>query len=151
MTGYMTRKMSCIVIVGTQFGDEGKGKVVDYYSRDADLIVRYNGGANAGHTVIVGNERFAFRLLPSARQSITDIAPQGTVGQSQAAGSRHDGSGSVGKCIAGRRRCRIDYQFPSCALGDRRQDELLGIERVVDQDQDISSQSILTFFQTGSG
>jgi adenylosuccinate synthase len=57
--------MSCTVIVGTQFGDEGKGKVVDYYGRDADIVVRYNGGANAGHTVIVGTERFAFRLLPS--------------------------------------------------------------------------------------
>ncbi len=57
--------MPCTVIVGTQFGDEGKGKVVDYYREDADLIVRYNGGANAGHTVVVGGEIFAFHLLPS--------------------------------------------------------------------------------------
>jgi adenylosuccinate synthase len=57
--------MSCTVIVGTQFGDEGKGKVVDYYGRDADIVVRYNGGANAGHTVVVGDDRFAFRILPS--------------------------------------------------------------------------------------
>ncbi|UCH02972.1 MAG: adenylosuccinate synthase [Candidatus Bathyarchaeota archaeon] len=57
--------MSCTVIVGTQFGDEGKGKVVDYYSKDMDIIARYNGGANAGHTVVVGQEKFALRLLPS--------------------------------------------------------------------------------------
>ena len=57
--------MSCTVVVGTQFGDEGKGKIVDYYSENADIIVRYNGGANAGHTVVAGNEKFAFRLLPS--------------------------------------------------------------------------------------
>ncbi|UCH37462.1 MAG: adenylosuccinate synthase [Candidatus Bathyarchaeota archaeon] len=57
--------MPCTVIVGTQFGDEGKGKIVDYYSADADIIVRYNGGANAGHTVVADNEKFAFRLLPS--------------------------------------------------------------------------------------
>lgn len=57
--------MPCTVIVGTQFGDEGKGKIVDYYSANADIIVRYNGGANAGHTVVTGNEKFAFRLLPS--------------------------------------------------------------------------------------
>ena len=57
--------MSCTVIVGTQFGDEGKGKIVDYYSDNVDIIVRYNGGANAGHTVVIGNETFAFRLLPS--------------------------------------------------------------------------------------
>ena len=57
--------MPCTVIVGTQFGDEGKGKIVDYHSRDMDVVVRYNGGANAGHTVVVGKEKFAFSLLPS--------------------------------------------------------------------------------------
>ncbi|MFH0896628.1 MAG: adenylosuccinate synthase [Candidatus Bathyarchaeota archaeon] len=57
--------MPCTVVVGTQFGDEGKGKVVDYYSDLMDIVVRYNGGANAGHTVVVGNEEFAFQLLPS--------------------------------------------------------------------------------------
>ncbi len=57
--------MSCTVVVGTQFGDEGKGKIVDYYSNNMDIIVRYNGGANAGHTVVIGDEKYAFRLLPS--------------------------------------------------------------------------------------
>jgi adenylosuccinate synthase len=57
--------MSNIVIVGTQFGDEGKGKIVDYFGEDMDFIVRYNGGANAGHTVVIGDDKFAFRLLPS--------------------------------------------------------------------------------------
>jgi adenylosuccinate synthase len=57
--------MPCIVIVGTQFGDEGKGKIVDYFGEDMDIIVRYNGGANAGHTVVIGENKFAFRLLPS--------------------------------------------------------------------------------------
>lgn len=57
--------MPCTIIVGTQFGDEGKGKVVDYYSSNMDIIVRYNGGANAGHTVVVGKDEFAFQLLPS--------------------------------------------------------------------------------------
>lgn len=57
--------MSCIIVVGTQFGDEGKGKIVDYYSEDADIIVRYNGGSNAGHTVVINGEKFAFSLLPS--------------------------------------------------------------------------------------
>ncbi len=57
--------MPCTVIVGTQFGDEGKGKIVDYYSGDMDVVVRYNGGANAGHTVVVGKDEYAFQLLPS--------------------------------------------------------------------------------------
>ena len=53
------------VIVGTQFGDEGKGKVVDLLSDRSDIIARFNGGANAGHTVVAEGQRFAFRLLPS--------------------------------------------------------------------------------------
>ena len=52
-------------IVGLQWGDEGKGKVVDLLSRHYDLIVRYNGGANAGHSVQVGDERYALHLIPS--------------------------------------------------------------------------------------
>ncbi|MDD5675465.1 MAG: adenylosuccinate synthase [Chitinivibrionales bacterium] len=57
--------MSNIVIVGAQWGDEGKAKVVDYLTEFCDLIVRYQGGANAGHTVIVKGEKFVFHLVPS--------------------------------------------------------------------------------------
>jgi adenylosuccinate synthase len=53
------------VIVGAQWGDEGKAKVVDYLTRDADVIVRFQGGANAGHTVLVGDQEFIFHLIPS--------------------------------------------------------------------------------------
>jgi len=52
-------------VVGLQWGDEGKGKVVDILAEHSDIVVRYSGGANAGHTVIVGNIRFALHLLPS--------------------------------------------------------------------------------------
>ncbi|MFH0748960.1 MAG: adenylosuccinate synthase [Candidatus Bathyarchaeota archaeon] len=73
--------MPCTVIVGTQFGDEGKGKVVDYYSGDMDIIIRYNGGANAGHTVVIGKEEFTFQLLPSGvlRKDKTVIIGNGVV------------------------------------------------------------------------
>ncbi len=57
--------MPGIVVVGMQFGDESKGAVVDYLARDADLVVRYNGGANAGHTVATGDLELKFRLMPS--------------------------------------------------------------------------------------
>lgn len=57
--------MPCTVILGAQFGDEGKGKVVDYYSKDADVIVRYQGGCNAGHTVVFGGQVFKLHLIPS--------------------------------------------------------------------------------------
>lgn len=52
-------------IVGLQWGDEGKGKIVDLLTADHDVIVRYNGGANAGHTVVVDHERYALHLIPS--------------------------------------------------------------------------------------
>jgi len=52
-------------IVGLQWGDEGKGKIVDLLTAKHDVIVRYNGGANAGHTVVVGDEKYALHLIPS--------------------------------------------------------------------------------------
>nr|WP_325190467.1 adenylosuccinate synthase [uncultured Selenomonas sp.] len=57
--------MSTIVITGTQWGDEGKGKIVDYLASKADTVVRYQGGCNAGHTVVAGGEEYKLRLLPS--------------------------------------------------------------------------------------
>jgi adenylosuccinate synthase len=57
--------MSNAIVVGTQWGDEGKAKVIDYLTRQSDIIIRYHGGANAGHTVIVNNEKFVFHLVPS--------------------------------------------------------------------------------------
>jgi len=56
--------MNCCV-VGLQWGDEGKGKVVDILAEKADIVVRYGGGANAGHTVIIGDTKFALHLMPS--------------------------------------------------------------------------------------
>src|SRR5690606_36860419 len=52
-------------IVGAQWGDEGKAKVVDYLTPEADFVIRFQGGANAGHTVEVGDAKFVFHLLPS--------------------------------------------------------------------------------------
>jgi len=52
-------------VVGLQWGDEGKGKVVDILAADSNIVVRFNGGANAGHTVVIGDERFALHLMPS--------------------------------------------------------------------------------------
>ena len=57
--------MSCVVVVGTLWGDEGKGKVVDLLTRQADLVVRFQGGNNAGHTLVVGKDKFILHLIPS--------------------------------------------------------------------------------------
>ena len=57
--------MAAVVVMGSQWGDEGKGKIVDYLARQADTVVRYGGGSNAGHTVAGGGEEYKLRLLPS--------------------------------------------------------------------------------------
>jgi len=57
--------MSGLVIVGTQWGDEGKGKMIDYLSKKANIVVRGQGGNNAGHTVVVGGKKYALHLIPS--------------------------------------------------------------------------------------
>jgi len=57
--------MPATIIIGTQWGDEGKAKAIDYLAHDMDIVVRYQGGANAGHTVKVQDETYVFHLIPS--------------------------------------------------------------------------------------
>ena len=57
--------MPSTLLIGAQWGDEGKGKIVDFLSRDADVVVRYQGGSNAGHTIEIGAERYVLHLIPS--------------------------------------------------------------------------------------
>ena len=57
--------MPSVAVVGVQWGDEGKGKVVDALTGEADVVLRYGGGANAGHTVYVGDDKFVLHLIPS--------------------------------------------------------------------------------------
>lgn len=57
--------MTVTVIIGAQWGDEGKGKITDYFASSADYVVRFQGGNNAGHTIVVGGKKHAFHLIPS--------------------------------------------------------------------------------------
>ena len=57
--------MANVVVVGAQWGDEGKGKIVDWLSEQADIVVRFQGGHNAGHTLVIGNQTYKLSLLPS--------------------------------------------------------------------------------------
>lgn len=57
--------MATVVIVGAQWGDEGKGKIVDFLTEKCDYVVRFQGGCNAGHTVVVGDEKYVLHLIPS--------------------------------------------------------------------------------------
>jgi adenylosuccinate synthase len=73
--------MSVHVILGLQWGDEGKGKIVDLFAKDSDYVVRYHGGNNAGHTVVLGEKKFFFRLTPSGifHKKSTAIISNGVV------------------------------------------------------------------------
>ncbi|PMQ01768.1 MAG: adenylosuccinate synthase [Dictyoglomus sp. NZ13-RE01] len=74
-------KYKTLVIVGAQWGDEGKGKIIDYIAQKADMVVRFNGGNNAGHTVVVNGKTFKFRLLPSGiiSESTVNVIANGVV------------------------------------------------------------------------
>ena len=73
--------MSALVIEGSQWGDEGKGKITDYFSQEADVVVRSQGGNNAGHTITINNEKFALRSIPSGifNPTIKNILANGMV------------------------------------------------------------------------
>jgi adenylosuccinate synthase len=73
--------VSCVVVVGAQWGDEGKGKIVDIYTEFADMVVRSAGGPNAGHTLVVGDEKLVVRLVPSGilREGTRCVLGQGMV------------------------------------------------------------------------
>ena len=73
--------MPATVVLGAQWGDEGKGRVTDLFARDADLVVRYQGGNNAGHTIVIGDEHFALSLVPSGvmYSEVTPVIASGVV------------------------------------------------------------------------
>jgi adenylosuccinate synthase len=73
--------MAVVIIVGAQWGDEGKGKVVDLYTEHADIVARYGGGANAGHTLVVDGQKLVTRLIPSGvlRPGVTCVLGEGMV------------------------------------------------------------------------
>ena len=73
--------MKNIVVVGTQWGDEGKGKIVDFLSEEADVIVRFQGGHNAGHTLVIDGTTYKLSILPSGiiREDKISIIGNGVV------------------------------------------------------------------------
>lgn len=85
--------MSTVVIVGAQWGDEGKGKVVDCLAGDASLVVRFQGGNNAGHTLVVAGQKTVVHLIPSGvlNPSVTNVIAQGVVVSPRVLGEELDG------------------------------------------------------------
>lgn len=74
-------RMSNLIVLGAQWGDEGKGKVVDLFSEGFDVVVRYQGGHNAGHTVFIGEKKFILKLIPSGilRPGVKAVIGNGVV------------------------------------------------------------------------
>ncbi len=75
------RCMSVQIIVGAQWGDEGKGKIVDHLSEHVDIVARYQGGANAGHTVVIGDKEYVLHLIPAGifHSHVTCVIGNGVV------------------------------------------------------------------------
>ena len=81
MKGLIGKYVSNIVVVGSQWGDEGKGKIGDYLSENADVIVRFQGGHNAGHTLVINGKTYKLSILPSGivRQDKISVIGNGVV------------------------------------------------------------------------
>ena len=73
--------MTGVVVVGSQWGDEGKGKIVDWLSSQADVVIRFQGGNNAGHTLVINGETYKLNILPSGilREDKISIIGNGVV------------------------------------------------------------------------
>ena len=82
--------MPGVVLVGAQWGDEGKGKATDLLGSRVDYVVKFNGGNNAGHTVVIGDEKYALHLLPSGILSpgVTPVIANGCWSRGRRTSSR---------------------------------------------------------------
>jgi len=122
-----------VCVVGLQWGDEGKGKVVDILAEKNNIVVRYGGGANAGHTVVIGDEKFALHLLPSGavREQTVCVIANGVVVDPEILIGEIDGLAKRGISLDGRllisesAHVVLDYHkaedgFREASLGDNK-------------------------------
>ncbi len=123
-----------ICVVGLQWGDEGKGKIVDILAESSDIVVRYGGGANAGHTVVVAGQKFALHILPSGsvRPGVDCVIANGVVVDPEVLLAEIDQLANRGIPLAGRLRISenahvvLDYH----KLEDRLREESLGTRKI---------------------
>src|SRR5579862_6118530 len=80
-SGIFVESMANTILVGAQWGDEGKGKIIDVLTEQADVVVRTQGGNNAGHTVFIGKQKYVLHLIPSGilRRGKTCVIGNGVV------------------------------------------------------------------------
>jgi adenylosuccinate synthase len=126
--------MRNIVVIGTQWGDEGKGKIVDLLTPHFDLVARYQGGHNAGHTVVIGDKKFILRLLPSGilHPETTCVIGNGVVIDPQALKSEIAELKAVGIDVNGRLwiSSRAHLIMPYHRAIDIASEDALGSEKV---------------------
>ena len=103
--------MANVVVVGAQWGDEGKGKIVDWLSEQADIVVRFQGGHNAGHTLVIDGKTYKLSLLPSGvlRPSKLSVIGNGVVLDPQALLDEVDEAAGPG---------RRDHRRTICAIAE---------------------------------
>lgn len=126
--------MNCSIILGAQWGDEGKGKIVDMYSQQADVVVRYQGGHNAGHTVWVNGEKYVLHLIPSGiiHKNTINIIGNGVVIELEALISEMKGLVERGISFDGRFFIsdRAHIIMPYHTLFDKHKEELKGAKKI---------------------
>jgi adenylosuccinate synthase len=126
--------MKNIVVVGMQWGDEGKGKLVDLLAPSFDVVARYQGGHNAGHTVWIGERKYVLRLVPSGilHEHCTCVIGNGVVVDAQALVDELDGLEAMGVPVAGRLLVsnRAHLILPHHREIERASENRLGDERV---------------------
>ncbi|KGO22928.1 hypothetical protein Q757_08845 [Oenococcus alcoholitolerans] len=125
--------MEGIVVVGAQWGDEGKGKIVDLFCQDADAVIRYQGGNNAGHTIYHGQEKFALSALPAGIISPDKLSvigngvvvnPQALIAEMKELNDR--GIDTSGLRISERAQVIMPYHIELDALSERASSNRIG-------------------------
>ena len=125
--------MATTVVVGAQWGDEAKGKIVDYLAAGADMVVRYNGGSNAGHTVVVGGEVYKFHLVPCGVlwPGVTSVIGDGEVIDPKVLNGELDGLLARGISTSGLRiSLNAHLVLPYHLLFDRLEEERKGSKAI---------------------
>lgn len=125
--------MSSIVVVGTQWGDEGKGKITDFFSQQADVIARYSGGDNAGHTIVFGGTTYKLHLIPSGIFSSDKLSVigNGVVLNPKSLVEELDGLIAQGVDVSGLRISdRAHVILPYHILLDKLQEEAKGDQKI---------------------
>ncbi|MDP9037590.1 MAG: adenylosuccinate synthase [Myxococcota bacterium] len=125
--------MTAVVVVGAQWGDEGKGKIVDIFTEHADMVVRYGGGPNAGHTLVVGDDKLVVRLIPSGilRPRTTCVLAQGMaidpgslVGELDELAKRGHSRGAGSLVVSDRAHAILPYHVMVDTLREQKPDAL---------------------------